>query len=82
MGIRKPLIVAGGQLQELPATDYVSLPSLAISVGDQTPDPGGSPVVVWSTVEKMLLAWNGASWQQLSITHGQALALARGMSMP
>lgn len=49
---------------------YTSLPSLAISEGATTPNPGFTGVWVWSSTLAKPMYWNGSNWYstQMNIT--------------
>jgi hypothetical protein len=62
MPARRPLVQVAGALQELPTSDMLAVPSLAISEGATAPDPGIVGVSVWSTTLGKPVYWQGTLW--------------------
>jgi hypothetical protein len=85
VALRKAVVLASGQLAELPAADDLAVTSAAIAAYATTPDPGAVGVQRWSTTELRPVVWSGTQWlpvAPLASSQGRILATARGMNMP
>lgn len=45
--------------------DFAELPSLALSEGATSPDPGQAGALAWSTSTTAVMRWNGTAWNAL-----------------
>lgn len=69
MAARKPVVLVGGNLNELATNDYLGVASLAIAEGATTPDPGITGVLVYSSTTARLMEWSGTAWKTHTRTY-------------
>ena len=48
------------------ATQYTTLPGLAIAPGDTAPDPGEEGILCWSNVVQRMLMWTNGQWASVA----------------